>query len=131
MDIFLALLRTLVFVVATVVATVYVGRRIGRGHALLWTGTTLLVTHWLIQFGWTTYAAGAPEAPPEPTGWLSWVAHLLPFLAAVALIWGIGQAAGASTRGAAAGRSGARWPAGLGPVAPPPSRLLRFPQASR
>lgn len=106
MDIFLALLRTLVFVVATVVTTVYVGRRIGRGHALLWTGTTLLVTGWLIEFGWTTYAAGSPEASPQPTGWLSWVAHLLPFLAAVALIWGIGQAAGASTRGAAAGRTG-------------------------
>ncbi len=103
MDIFLALLRTLVFVVATVVATVYVGRRIARGHALLWTGTTLLVTHWLMQFGWTTYAAGAPEAPPDPTGWLSWVVQLLPFLAAVALIWGIGQAAGAPSRRAAAG----------------------------
>lgn len=102
MDIFLALLRTLVFVVATVVATVYVGRRIARGHALLWTGTTLLVTHWLMQFGWTTYAAGAPDAAPDPTGWLSWVVQLLPFLAAVALIWGIGQAAGAPSRRAAA-----------------------------
>ncbi len=103
MDIFLALLRTLVFVVATVVATVYVGRRISRGHALLWAGTTMLVTHWLIQFGWTTYAAGSAEAAPEPTGWLSWVGHLLPFLAAVALIWGIGQAAGASRQARAAG----------------------------
>lgn len=103
MDIFLALLRTLVFVVATVVATVYVGRRIARGHALLWTGTTLLVTHWLMQFGWTTYAAGAPDAAPDPTGWLSWVVQLLPFLAAVALIWGIGQAAGAPSRRAGGG----------------------------
>lgn len=108
MDIFLALLRTLIFVVATVVATVYVGRRIARGHALLWTGTTLLVTAWLIEFGWTTYAAGSPEASPQPTGWLSWVGHLLPFLAALALIWGIGQAAGASTRRVAAGRAGAQ-----------------------
>lgn len=127
MDIFLALLRTLVFVVATVVATVYVGRRIGRGHALLWTGTTLLVTHWLIQFGWTTYAAGAPEASPEPTGWLSWVAHLLPFLAAVALIWGIGQAAGASTRGAAAGRSGARVAGGTGSGSASPESAAPVP----
>ena len=65
MDIVLALLRTLIFVVATVAATVYVGRRIGRGHALLWTGSTLMTLHWLIDFGWASYQAGSSNAPSE------------------------------------------------------------------
>ncbi len=102
MDIVLALLRTLIFVVATVAVTVYVGRRIGRGHALLWTGTTLLVLHWLIGFGWTTYRAGAPDTTPDVAGWVSWSGYLLPFLAALAFVWGIGQAAGVPGRGGAA-----------------------------
>ena len=101
MDIVLALLRTLIFVVATVAVTVYVGRRIGRGHALLWAGTTLLVLHWLIGFGWTTYRAGAPDTTPDVAGWVSWSGYLLPFLAALAFVWGIGQAAGVPARGGA------------------------------
>lgn len=117
MDIVLALLRTLIFVVATVAVTVYVGRRIGRGHALLWTGTTLLALYWLIGFGWTTYRAGAPDTPPEVAGWVSWSGYLLPFLAALALVWAIGQAAGVPRRGAVAhGGTAAAAPA-HGPVA--------------
>ena len=49
MEIVLSLLRTLVFVVATVAATVYVSRRIGRGRPLLWAGTTLLALYWLVM----------------------------------------------------------------------------------
>lgn len=102
MDIVLALLRTLVFVVATVAATVYVGRRIGRGHALLWTGSTLMALHWLIDFGWTSYRAGSANAPSDAAGWVVWAGSLLPFLAALAFIWGIGQAAGFPSRNAPA-----------------------------
>ncbi|MFT4296324.1 MAG: hypothetical protein QM582_13020, partial [Micropruina sp.] len=112
MDIVLALLRTLIFVVATVAATVYVGRRIGRGHALLWTGSTLLALHWLISFGWTTYQAGSPDAAGDVTGWVSWSGHLLPFLAALAYIGGIGHAAGFPSR-PAADAGARRVPAGV------------------
>lgn len=98
MDIVLALLRTLVFVVATVAATVYIGRRIGRGRPLLWAGTTLLALHWLIGFGWTTYQAGSPANAEASAGWVTWTGYLLPFLAALAYIWGIGQAAGFPAR---------------------------------
>ena len=115
MDIVLALLRTLIFVVATVAATVYVGRRIGRGHALLWTGSTLMALHWLIDFGWASYRAGSANAPSDAAGWVVWAGSLLPFLAGLAFIWGIGQAAGFPSRGAPAG--GAR-PARTGGTSP-------------
>jgi hypothetical protein len=118
MDIVLALLRTLIFVVATVAATVYVGRRIGRGHALLWTGTMLLVLHWLIGFGWTTYRAGAPDTTPDVAGWVTWAGYLLPFLAALSFVWGIGQAAGVPARGGAVGAA-RRTPGGAPAAAPP------------
>ncbi|MFT4218145.1 MAG: hypothetical protein QM619_13320 [Micropruina sp.] len=98
MDIVLALLRTLIFVVATVAATIYVGRRIGRGHVPLWSGSMLLVLYWLIDFGWTSYRAGAPDATPDAAGWVSWLSHLLPFLAALSFIWGIVQAGVAPVR---------------------------------
>ena len=115
MDIVLALLRTLIFVVATVAATVYVGRRIGRGHALLWTGSTLMTLHWLIDFGWASYQAGSSNAPSDAAGWVVWAGSLLPFLAGLAFIWAIGQAAGFPSRGAPAG--GAR-PARTGGTSP-------------
>lgn len=114
MDIVLALLRTLIFVVATVAATVYVGRRIGRGHALLWTGSTLMTLHWLISFGWASYQAGSANAPSDAAGWVVWSSSLLPFLAGLAYIWGIGQAAGFPSHTAAAGAS----PAGPGKPIP-------------
>lgn len=101
MDIVLALLRTLVFVVATVAATVYVGRRIGRGRTMLWAGTTVLALHWLVDFGWTTYRVGSPTGGADAAGWITWGGYLLPFLAALAYIWGIGQAAGFPARSGA------------------------------
>ena len=104
MEIVLALLRTLVFVVATVAATVYVSRRIGRGRSLLWTGTTLLALYWLVLFGWTSYLTGTTNPSPELSIWVGWGGHLLPFFAALAYIWGIGQSAGFPSRaGAGAG----------------------------
>ena len=104
MEIVLALLRTLVFVVATVAATVYVSRRIGRGRSLLWTGTTLLALYWLVLFGWTSYLTGTTNPSPELAIWVGWGGHLLPFFAALAYIWGIGQSAGFPSRaGASAG----------------------------
>ncbi len=115
MDIVLALLRTLIFVVATVAATVYIGRRIGRGRPLLWTGTTLLALHWLVGFGWTTYQAGSPNAAGDVAGWVTWSGHLLPFLAALAYIWGIGQSAGFPARAQAGAE---RRPAASGGQAP-------------
>jgi len=133
MDIFLSLLRTLVFVLATVAATVYVGRRIGRGRPLLWTGTTVLVLNWLALFGWTTYLAGATDPSPDLELWITWSGYLLPFFAGLAYIWAIGQAAGfPSRKGAEAGAQlgrvtpqGASAPAGTdaatpgAPAAPP------------
>lgn len=122
MDIVLALLRTLVFVVATVAATVYIGRRIGRGRTMMWTGTTLLALHWLIDFGWTTYRAGSPTGGADASGWVTWAGYLLPFLAALAYLWGIGQAAGFPARaGADAGaqlgsEASGPTPAGLTPA---------------
>lgn len=112
MEIVLALLRTLVFVVATVAATVYVSRRIGRGRPLLWTGTTLLALYWLVLFGWTSYLTGTTNPSPDLSIWVGWGGHLLPFFAALAYIWGIGQAAGFPSRagagaGAALGKSSA------------------------
>ena len=97
MDIVLALLRTLVFVVATVAAAVYVSRRVARGLPLLWTGATLLVLNWLIDFGWVSYQAGSPDTV-EVAGWVVWSSHLLTFVAALAFIWGIGLAAGFGPR---------------------------------
>lgn len=106
MEILLSLLRTLIFVVATVAATVYVSRRIGRGRSLLWTGTTLLALYWLVLFGWTAYLAGSTAPNAELGVWVGWTGHLLPFLATLSYIWGIGQAAGFPSRaGAAAGAS--------------------------
>lgn len=93
MEIVLSLLRTLVFVVATVAATVYVSRRIGRGRPLLWAGTTLLALYWLVLFGWTAYLTGSAAPNPDLGVWVGWLGHLLPFVAALAYIWGIGQAA--------------------------------------
>ena len=126
MDIVLALLRTLIFVVATVAITVYVGRRLGRGHSLLWTGTTLLVLYWLIGFGWTTYRAGAPDTTPDVAGWVSWLSYLLPFFAALAYVWGIGQAAGVPARGSArtgSGAAAAATPAASQPAAGQPGSV--------
>ncbi len=119
MDIVLALLRTLIFVVATVAATVYIGRRIGRGRPLLWTGTTLLALHWLVGFGWTTYQAGSPNAAGDVAGWVTWSGHLLPFLAALAYIWGIGQSAGFPARAQARPAPSAQAPAGPSAVPDP------------
>lgn len=119
MDIVLALLRTLIFVVATVAATVYIGRRIGRGRSLLWTGTTLLVLHWLIGFGWTTYQAGSPSAAGEVVGWVTWSGQLLPFLAALAYIWGIGQSAGFPARAEAGAGTRPVIAGGQVPAGPP------------
>ena len=118
MEIVLSLLRTLAFVVATVAATVYVARRIGRGRPLLWTGTTLLALYWLVLFGWTAYVAGSTSPNADLAIWVGWLGHLLPFVAALTYIWGIGQAAGFPSRaGADAGsRFGRRAPE---PVAPP------------
>lgn len=123
MEIFLALLRTLVFVVATVAATVYVGRRIGRGRPLLWTGTTLLALNWLVQFGWASYLSGTPLPDGALAGWIIWAGYLLPFLAALAYIWGIGQAAGFPARpgadaGVRAGQVTATTPPAQKPAAP-------------
>ena len=98
MEILLSLLRTLIFVVATVAATVYVSRRIGRGRSLLWTGTTLLALYWLVLFGWTAYLAGSTAPNAELGVWVGWTGHLLPFIATLAYIWGIGQAAGFPSR---------------------------------
>ena len=98
MEIVLSLLRTLVFVVATVAATVYVSRRIGRGRPLLWAGTTLLALYWLVLFGWTAYLTGSAAPNPDLGVWVGWLGHLLPFVAALAYIWGIGQAAGFPSR---------------------------------
>ena len=98
MEIVLSLLRTLVFVVGTVAATVYVGRRIGRGRPLLWAGTTLLALYWLVLFGWTAYLTGSANPSPDLGVWVGWLGHLLPFVAALAYIWGIGQAAGFPSR---------------------------------
>ncbi len=98
MEIVLSLLRTLVFVVATVAATVYVSRRIGRGRPLLWAGTTLLALYWLVLFGWTAYLTGSAAPNPDLGVWVGWLGHLLPFVAALAYIWGIGQAAGLPSR---------------------------------
>lgn len=123
MDIVLALLRTLVFVVATVAATVYVGRRIGRGRTMLWTGTTVLALHWLVDFGWTTYRVGSPTGGADAAGWITWAGYLLPFLAALAYIWGIGQAAGFPARsGADAGAQLGRVPADQQPAEQPTRR---------
>lgn len=118
MEIVLSLLRTLAFVVATVAATVYVARRIGRGRPLLWTGTTLLALYWLVLFGWTAYVAGSTSPNADLAIWVGWLGHLLPFVAALTYIWGIGQAAGFPSRaGADAGsRFGRRAPE---PAAPP------------
>jgi len=128
MEIVLALLRTLVFVVATIAATVYVSRRIGRGRPLLWTGTTLLALYWLVLFGWTSYLTGTTNPSPDLAIWVGWGGHLLPFFAALAYIWGIGQAAGFPSRagagaGAAVGAKNSKRPsetvaAGGGAAAP-------------
>ena len=106
MEILLSLLRTLIFVVATVAATVYVSRRIGRGRSLLWTGTTLHALYWLVLFGWTAYLAGSTAPNTELGVWVGWSGHLLPFFATIAYIVGVGQAAGFPSRfGAGAGAS--------------------------
>lgn len=122
MEIVLSLLRTLLFVVATVAATVYISRRIGRGRSLLWAGTTLLALYWLVLFGWTAYLAGSSAPNPDLAVWVGWTGHLLPFLAALGYIWGIGQAAGFPSRaGSDAGAKPARHsdePAPVAPVAP-------------
>ncbi|MBK8447663.1 MAG: hypothetical protein IPL41_13550 [Micropruina sp.] len=122
MEIVLSLLRTLLFVVATVAATVYISRRIGRGRSLLWAGTTLLALYWLVLFGWTAYLAGSSAPNPDLAVWVGWTGHLLPFLAALSYIWGIGQAAGFPSRagsdsGAKPGRHSDE-PAPVAPVAP-------------
>lgn len=128
MEVVLALLRTLVFVVATVAATVYVSRRIGRGRSLLWTGTTLLALYWLVLFGWTSYLTGTTNPSPELAIWVGWGGHLLPFFAALAYIWGIGQSAGfpsraAASAGAALGKDAGRptEPAPVGDATSKPS----------
>ena len=117
MEIVLALLRTLVFVVATVAATVYVSRRIGRGRPLLWTGTTVLALYWLMLFGWTSYLTGNANPSADLSIWVAWGGHLLPFFAALAYILGIGQSAGFPSRaGAAAGAAAGK---GTKTTAPP------------
>lgn len=125
MEIVLSLLRTLVFVVATVAATVYVGRRIGRGRPLLWTGTTLLALHWLVLFGYTSYLAGSAAPNPDLGVWVGWIGHLLPFAAALAYVWGIGQAAGFPSRtpegGPGTGKTPTSEPAPAEPSRPQPS----------
>ncbi|MEZ5091049.1 MAG: hypothetical protein R2719_15885 [Micropruina sp.] len=121
MDIFLALVRTLVFVVATVVATVYVGRRLARGLALAWTGTTLLALHWLIQFGWTTYTAGAAGQASDADGWAAWSGHLLPFFAALSYLAALAMAVGRPAVPARARPPQADAPTPPAPAAPAPT----------
>lgn len=101
MDVVLALLRTLVFVVATVAATVYIQRWVVKGRPLLWTGTTLLALYWLVEFGWSSYLAGTPTPNPDAAGWIAWIGYLLPFFAALGYIGAIGQGAGFPNRAAA------------------------------
>lgn len=135
MEIVLALLRTLVFVVATVALTVYVGRRIGRGRPLLWVGTTLLALYWLVLFGWTSYLTGNASPSPDLAIWVGWGGHLLPFFAALAYIWSIGQSAGFPARsgagaGAALGKRGHQSDPSSQPAAERPNNPERAPETA-
>ncbi|MFT3861895.1 hypothetical protein [Micropruina sp.] len=116
MEIVLSLVRTLVFVVGSVAATGYVGRRIGRGRSLLWAGTTLLALYWLVLFGWTAYQAGSAAPNGDLGVWVGWLGHLLPFVAALSYIGGIAQAAGVPARTGVHGGASA----GPIPIASPP-----------